>query len=101
MGRLLSLLRRPKFGLDKVRLFFNHGYLFVDMDNEGINHTRLSKLFAMLFLSWFARQPGQVFEYLGSCVIEKPEQQGLSPRFPIQLTALCQSYTGGQDQCKT
>ena len=65
--------------LDEVRVFFNQGYLFIDMGNEGINHARFSRLFAMLFLSWFARQPGQIAEDLGGCVIEKPKKQGASP----------------------
>lgn len=71
--------------VDEVRVFFNQGYLFVDMGNEGINHARFSRLFAMLFLSWFARQPGQVFDDLGGCVIEKPEKQGASPDFVLYI----------------
>jgi Uma2 family endonuclease len=71
--------------LDEVRLFFNQGYLLVDMGNEGINHARFSRLFAMLFLSWFARQPEQVFDDLGGCVIEKPEEQGAAPDLVLYI----------------
>lgn len=71
--------------LDEVRVFFNQGYLFVDMGNEGINHARFSRLFAMLFLSWFARQPEQIFDDLGGCVIEKPKTQGASPDLVLYI----------------
>ncbi|HEY9638290.1 MAG TPA: Uma2 family endonuclease [Coleofasciculaceae cyanobacterium] len=71
--------------LEEVRLFFNQGYLFVDMGNEGINHARFSRLFAMLFLSWFARKPEQIFDDLGGCVIEKQKKQGASPDLVLYI----------------
>ena len=50
-------------------LFFNQGYLFIDMGNEGINHARFNNLFTMLFFIWFARQTGVIFDDLGDCLI--------------------------------
>jgi Uma2 family endonuclease len=71
--------------LDEIRVFFDRGYLFVDMGNEGINHARFSRLFTMLFLTWFARQPEQIFDDLGGCVIEKPKMQGASPDLVLYI----------------
>lgn len=71
--------------LDEVRLFFNQGYLFVDMGNEGINHARFSRLLAMLFGFWFASKPEQSAEDLGGCVIEKPKKQGASPDLVLYI----------------
>ena len=71
--------------LDEVRVFFNQGYLFVDMGNEGINHARFSRLFAMLFGFWFADKPEQIAEDLGGCVIEKPKKQGASPDLVLYI----------------
>jgi Uma2 family endonuclease len=71
--------------LDEVRVFFDRGYLFVDMGNEGINHARFIRLFAMLFLSWFARKPGVLFDDLGGCVLEKPKTQGASPDLVLYI----------------
>ncbi|HEY9611372.1 Uma2 family endonuclease [Allocoleopsis sp.] len=71
--------------LDEVRVFFDRGYLFVDMGNEGINHSRFARLFAMLFGFWFARKPEQIAEDLGGCVIEKPETQGASPDIVLYM----------------
>ena len=42
---------------ERVRLFFNGNYLFVDMGSEGINHASFGDLFAMLFFIWFSRFP--------------------------------------------
>jgi Uma2 family endonuclease len=71
--------------LDEVRVFFDRGYLFVDVGNEGINHARFSRLFAMLFMSWFARKPGVLFDDLGGCVLEKPKTQGASPDLVLYI----------------
>jgi len=71
--------------LDEVRLFFNQGYLFVDMGNEGINHSKFARLFAMLFAFWFARKPEQIFDDLGGCVIEKPKTQGAAPDLVLYI----------------
>lgn len=78
----LAYCEDPNIG--EVRLFFDRGYLFLDMGNEGINHSKFARLFAMLFLSWFART-GQIAEDLGGCVIEKPKTQGASPDLVLYI----------------
>lgn len=69
----------PSF--ERVRVFFNQGYLFVEMGQEGINHALFSNIYPMLFLFWFTRKPGQTqaFKCLGRCVIEKPNQRAAGP----------------------
>ncbi len=62
-----------------IGLFFNQGYLFIDMGNEGINHARFNNIFTMLFFIWFARQTGGIFDDLGGCLIEKPNIRAASP----------------------
>jgi hypothetical protein len=65
---------------DHFRIFFNQGYVFVDMGWEGINHARFRELLTMLIAFWFSsRKPGQAFDCLGGCVLEKPQQQAASP----------------------
>lgn len=70
---------RDNPNLDEVRLFFNEGNLFVDMGNEGINHSRFNDLLTMIFFSWFARQPDIIFDSLSGCLIEKSNQRAASP----------------------
>lgn len=66
--------------LDKdVRLFFNQGYLWVDMGNEGINHARFNDLFTLVFFVWFSRKKGLLVDSLSGCVIEKPRTQAAAP----------------------
>ncbi len=75
-------LRTP----ERVRLFFNQGYLFVDMGNEGINHAAVNELFSMLFFIWFSRQkPDQTFHSLGGSLMEKPQTQAASPDLVLYL----------------
>ena len=70
---------------EKVRLFFNQGYLFVDMGSEGINHARFRELFTMLFFIWFSRKPEQIFDSLGGCLIEKPNKKAGSPDLVLYI----------------
>ncbi len=76
---------RDKLTSERVRLFFNGGYLFVDMGSEGINHARYSELFTMLFFIWFSRIPGQIFDSLGGCLIEKPNTKAASPDLVLYI----------------
>ena len=68
-----------KSKVEHFRLFFNQGYLFVDMGWEGIDHARFRELLTMLIAFWFSRQPSQTFDCLGGCVLEKPKQRAASP----------------------
>lgn len=70
---------------ERVRLFFNQGYLFVDMGSEGINHARFRELFTMLFFIWFSRKPGQTFDCLGGCLIEKPNKRAGAPDLVLYI----------------
>ena len=65
---------------DHFRIFFNQGRLFIDMGWEGVDHARFRELLAMLFFAWFSRRmPGQAFDCLGGCILEKPKQRAASP----------------------
>jgi Uma2 family endonuclease len=69
----LSYVENPD--LELQRIFFNLGRMWVDMGNEGINHSQVNKLLTMLLFVWFSQKPGVKFQLLGGCVIEKPGQQ--------------------------
>jgi Uma2 family endonuclease len=70
---------RDNPNLDEVRLFFNQEYLFIDMGNEGINHSRFNDLLTIIFYLWFARKPDIIFDSLSGCLIEKSNQRAASP----------------------
>jgi Uma2 family endonuclease len=61
------------------RVFFNVDTIWIDMGNEGINHSRFNELFSLLLFVWFSRQPGVRFDLLGGCVMVKPQTQGAAP----------------------
>jgi Uma2 family endonuclease len=81
---------------ERVRLFFNQGYLFVDMGTEGINHARFRELFTMLFFIWFSRIPGQIFDSLGGCLIEKPNKQAGSPDLVLYIGEVSPRWQEGE-----
>jgi Uma2 family endonuclease len=64
---------------DAEQVFFNLDTIWIDMGNEGINHSRFNKLLTMLLFIWFSRQADVKFELLGGCVIEKPTLQAAAP----------------------
>ena len=70
----------------RLKLFFNQGYLFVDdMGWEGINHAKVSDLFILLLGFWFMQQPEQVAESLGRCLLEKSNQRAASPDLVLYI----------------
>jgi Uma2 family endonuclease len=64
---------------EEQRVFFNSDTLWIDMGNEGINHSRFNELFSLLLFVWFSRQTNVQFDLLGGCVLEKPQTQGAAP----------------------
>ena len=71
---------------DRMRLFFNRGYLLViDMGWEGIDHATFSDLFTMLFFIWFNHKPELIFSSLGRCLMEKPPQKVGAPDLVLYL----------------
>lgn len=64
---------------EQERVFFNLDTIWIDMGNEGINHSRFNELFTLIFGFWFARQTDVKFDLLGGCVMEKPQTQSAAP----------------------
>jgi Uma2 family endonuclease len=64
---------------DREQVFFNLDTIWIDMGNEGINHSRFNELFTLIFGFWFAQQSNSQFDLLGGAVMEKPQTQGAAP----------------------
>ncbi|MGL5195327.1 MAG: Uma2 family endonuclease, partial [Chroococcales cyanobacterium] len=77
------------------RAFYHQGYLWIDRGNEGIDHARVNNLFAMLFFLWFS-QRGQIWDDLGGCVLEKPQQQGAAPDRLVYIGCGSPQWQGGE-----
>ncbi len=64
---------------EQERVFFNLDTMWIDMGNEGINHSRFNELFTLILGFWFAKQTDVKFDLLGGCVMEKPQAQSAAP----------------------
>jgi Uma2 family endonuclease len=64
---------------EQERVFFNLDTIWIDMGNEGINHSRFNELFSLILFVWFSRQTDIKFDLLGGCVMEKPQTQSAAP----------------------
>lgn len=70
---------RDKEDCDWRKIAFDRGWLWVDMGKEGPSHACFSDLLTAIFFIWAFRNPEQVFQSLGRCLIEKPETQACAP----------------------
>lgn len=84
--------------LERVRLFFNQNYLFVDMGNEGINHASIARLFAMLFYIWFTCFPEQTASDLGGVLLEKANTQAASPDIVLYIGEAVPEWKPGESR---
>ena len=64
---------------EQERIFFNLDTIWIDMGNEGINHSRFNELFTLILFVWCSRQTDVKFDLLGGCVMEKPQTQSAAP----------------------
>mgnify|MGYP000329684296 CR=1 FL=1 len=87
---------RDNSSADRVRLFFDGEKLFVDMGSEGINHSSISDLFAMLFFIWFSRSNAATAQSLGRCLLEKPPLQAASPDLVLYIGEGVPQWEEGQ-----
>jgi len=73
----IDLLESP--AAQDWKLFFNQKSIFIDMGAEGLNHSRYSDFFTMVFLLWFLRYPEQPAESMSNCTICRTGEQGAAP----------------------
>ncbi len=91
----LYRVEHPQSELECV--FFNCGAMWIeDMGNEGINHSRFNKLFTMILYSWFIKQGDVKFDFLGGCVLEKPNHQGAAPDEVVYIGGNAPRYQSGE-----
>jgi Uma2 family endonuclease len=64
---------------DRIRIFFDEGWMWTEMGEEGLNHATVSDLFTMIIAIWKAQHPQQVIHSLGRCQLEKTGHQACAP----------------------
>jgi Uma2 family endonuclease len=84
---------------DRLRLFFNAGYLQVkSMGWEGIGHSEVNHLFTMLIGCWFMAHPELVAQSLGGCLMEKPNTQAAAPDLMLYVGASAPQWSKGESR---
>lgn len=71
--------------IDRARLFFSDGWLWVNMGGEGINHSSFRDLFVMLLAFWFSQRSEQTASSFGGCQIEKPGIKAAAPDLTLYI----------------
>lgn len=69
----------------RIKLYYYHNQLLIQMGKEGINHACISDLFIMLFAFWFAQHPEQIINTYGGCLLEKPSKSSAAPDLVVYL----------------
>ena len=72
---------------ERVGLYFDGNYLFIDMGSEGINHSTISDLFTVIFGLWFSIFAEETANSMGRCLMEKPGKQAASPDLVLYIGA--------------
>lgn len=91
------LTYRESLSSDRVRLFFDGEKLFVDMGSEGINHSSISDLFAMLFLYGLVALAARLHNLsFGRCLLEKPTLPATSPDLVLYIGEVVPQCEEGQ-----
>jgi Uma2 family endonuclease len=82
---------------DRLRLFFNAGYLKVDaMGWEGIRHAEVNYLFNLLLGIWFIAHPEQTAHALAGCLMERPDTQAAAPDIVLYVGEGAPKWTQGE-----
>lgn len=83
---------------DTERVFFNTDTIWIDMGNEGINHSRFNRLLTMVLFIWLSKQTDIKFELLGGCVIEKPNRQAAAPDEVLYIGGNAPRWQAGESR---
>jgi Uma2 family endonuclease len=75
---------RDRLPEGSASLFFNQGYLLVEM-GEGISHASFNSLMGIIFFIWFSQKSQQPFHSLNGCLIEKTGKQAASPDLVLYI----------------
>jgi Uma2 family endonuclease len=70
---------------DRCRLFFENDYLWVEMGAEGINHSKFSNLFSMIFAFWAAKFPDCKLSTFGGCQMERKGLRAAAPDIVVYV----------------
>jgi Uma2 family endonuclease len=71
--------------IDRIRIFFDEGWMWTEMGEEGLNHATVSDLFTMIIAFWKARHPEQIIHSLGRCQLEKTGHKACAPDLVIYV----------------
>jgi Uma2 family endonuclease len=90
------LVLRDTPDVERIRVFFNEGWLWSEMGSEGMNHAAYSDLLIMVIAFWKQRHPDQKIQSLGGCQLEKTGKKACAPDLVVYLGEGAPSWETGQ-----
>jgi Uma2 family endonuclease len=79
------------------RIYYHNGYLKADdMGWEGIRHSEVRELFALILGIWFITHPDQTATSLGGCLMEKQGYQAAAPDLVLYVGEGAPSWEPGE-----
>lgn len=70
---------------DRSKLFFENNHLWVEMGAEGINHSKFSNLFSMIFAFWAIKFPDLKLSTFGGCQMDKKGIRAAAPDIVVYV----------------
>ncbi|MBW4515635.1 MAG: Uma2 family endonuclease [Timaviella obliquedivisa GSE-PSE-MK23-08B] len=71
--------------IERIRIFFDEGWMWTEMGEEGLNHSSVCDLFTMLILCWKMKYPERQVHSLGRCQLEKTGHKACAPDLVVYL----------------
>ena len=79
------------------QIYFHNGYLKADdMGWEGIRHSEVRELFALILGLWFITHSDQTAKSLGGCLMEKAGRQAAAPDLVLYLGDGAPNWKSGE-----
>jgi hypothetical protein len=69
--------------VDWRKIAFNQGWLWADMEQEGLSHSVFSNLLTMIFAVWGLLYPSVMLSSYGRCLMEREGTHGCNPDLVI------------------
>jgi Uma2 family endonuclease len=80
------------------KLFFENNRLWIEMGAEGINHSKFSNLFSMIFAFWASKFPDFKLSTFGGCQIEKSGVQAVAPDIVVYVGENIPTWKTGESR---
>ncbi|NEO83327.1 MAG: Uma2 family endonuclease [Spirulina sp. SIO3F2] len=76
---------RDRQSESSTKLYYYQQRLRIEMGSEGINHSSIGDLFAMILFAWFSQPDAPISNSFNGCLLEKTGQSAAAPDIVVYV----------------